>query len=620
MSVTEQEPQIKKKETLEEATIRFAGDSGDGMQLTGGQFTNATAIVGNDLSTFPDFPAEIRAPAGSLAGVSAFQIHFSSHDIHTPGDELDVLVAMNPAALKTNLRDLRPGGMLIVNTNAFTETGLKKAGYDKNPLEDGLSEKYQIFSIEISRLTQLALQDMNLPSKIIDRSKNLFALGLMYWLYTRPMEPTLEWLKKKFKDKPEILEANLRVLKAGYHFGETTETFISSYEIKQAKIEPGKYKNITGNEATVLGLIAASELSGLTIFLGSYPITPASDILHELSKYKHFGIKTFQAEDEIAAIGAAIGASFAGGLGVTTTSGPGICLKSEFINLAVKTELPLIVCDIQRGGPSTGLPTKTEQADLLQALFGRNSESPIPVLAAATPSDCFHIMLEAVRIATTYMTPVFFMSDGYLANGAEPWKIPQISELPKIGVSFRTEKEGFYPYLRDKKTLARPWAIPGTEGLEHVIGGLEGEQITGKVSYDPENHDAMVKIRAEKIANIANDIPDLKVLDGKSSGDLLILGWGSTLGAISSAVEELLKKGHEVANVHLHHINPFPKNLGDILKSYKQILIPEVNLGQLRLLVRARYLVDAKGLNIVGGQPIKVSEIVKEAERLLKSV
>ena len=472
----------KKKETLEEATIRFAGDSGDGMQLTGGQFTNATAIVGNDLSTLPDFPAEIRAPAGSLAGVSGFQIHFSSKEIHTPGDILDVLVAMNPAALKANLKDLRPGGMLIVNTNAFTETNLKKAGYDKNPLEDGLGQKYQLFTIEISRLTQLALQDLNLPGKLVDRSKNLFALGLMYWLYTRPMEQTIEWLNKKFASKPDILKANLKVLKAGYHYGETTETFISQYEIKQAKIHPGKYRNITGNEATVFGLIAAAQLSGLTIFLGSYPITPASDILHELSKYKHIGIRTFQAEDEIAAIGAAIGASFAGGLGVTTTSGPGVCLKSEFIGLAIKTELPLIVCDIQRGGPSTGLPTKTEQADLLQVMFGRNSESPVPIVAAATPGDCFETMLEAVRIATTYMTPVFFMSDGYLANGSEPWKIPQVSELKKIKINYRTEKEGFFPYLRDEKTLARPWAIPGTPELEHVIGGLEGEQITGKVS------------------------------------------------------------------------------------------------------------------------------------------
>ena len=617
MTLTEEKKE-KKIETLEEATIRFAGDSGDGMQLTGGQFTNATAIVGNDLSTLPDFPAEIRAPAGSLAGVSAFQIHFSSKEIHTPGDILDVLVAMNPAALKTNLKDLKPGGMLIVNINAFNETNLKKAGYDKNPLEDGLNKRYQVFSIEISRLTQLALEDMKLPGKIVDRSKNLFALGLMYWLYTRPIDKTIEWLNKKFADKPEILQANLKVLKAGYHYGETTESFISNYEIKQAKILPGKYRNITGNEATVLGLIAAKELSGLTIFLGSYPITPASDILHELSKYKNFGIRTFQAEDEIAAIGSAIGASFAGGLGVTTTSGPGVCLKSEFINLAVKTELPLIVCDIQRGGPSTGLPTKTEQADLLQAMFGRNSESPIPILAASTPGDCFYTMLQAVRIAVKYMTPVFFMSDGYLANGSEPWKIPDIQELPKIEVKFRKEKDGFFPFVRDEKTLARPWAIPGTPDLEHVVGGLEAENITGKVSYDPENHDLMVKTRAKKIAGIANDIPDIKIEYGDSKGDLLILGWGSTLGSINAAVEKLLEKGYKVSNAHLRYLNPFPKNLGDLLKNYKKVLIPEVNLGQLRLLIRAKYLVDAYGFNVVGGQPLKVNAIVEEAEKLLK--
>lgn len=610
------EEKFKKKETLEEATIRFAGDSGDGMQLTGGQFTNATAIVGNDLSTLPDYPAEIRAPAGSLAGVSAFQIHFSSRDIHTPGDTLDVLVAMNPAALKTSLKDLKPGGMLIVNINAFTEINLKKAGYDKNPLEDGLNDKYQVFSIEISRLTQLALEDMNLPGKIIDRSRNLFALGLMYWLYTRPMDTTIDWLKKKFADKPEILEANLRVLKAGYNYGETTETFISSYEVRQAKILPGKYRNITGNEAIVLGLLTASQLTGLTVFLGSYPITPASDILHELSRYKHFGIRTFQAEDEIASIGAALGASFAGGLGVTTTSGPGICLKSEFINLSMKTELPLIICDIQRGGPSTGLPTKTEQADLLQAMFGRNGDSPVPIIAAATPSDCFDSILEAVRIATKYITPVFFMSDSYLANGSEPWRIPELRTLPKLQVNFRTDKNGFMPYMRDKETLARPWVKPGTPGLEHVITGVETEDITGRICYDPQNHDKMVKLRAEKIERIANDIPALKIINGPEKGDLLILGWGSTLGAINAATEKLLKNNYKVANTHLRHLNPFPKNLGEVLRNYKKVLIPEINLGQLRLLIRAKYLVDAQGLNLVRGQPIKVSEIIEAAERM----
>ncbi|OGI07882.1 MAG: 2-oxoglutarate ferredoxin oxidoreductase subunit alpha [Candidatus Melainabacteria bacterium RIFCSPLOWO2_02_FULL_35_15] len=618
MTLTEEKKE-KKIETLEEATIRFAGDSGDGMQLTGGQFTNATAIVGNDLSTLPDFPAEIRAPAGSLAGVSAFQIHFSSKEIHTPGDILDVLVAMNPAALKTSLKDLKPGGMLIVNTDAFTETNLKKAGYEENPLEAEINQKYQVFPIEISRLTQLALEDMNLPGKVVDRSKNLFALGLMYWLYTRPMDTTIDWLKKKFSKDPVILEANLKVLKAGYHYGETTETFISNYEIKHAKLLPGKYRNITGNEATVLGLVAAHELTGLTMFLGSYPITPASDILHELSKYKNLGIRTFQAEDEIAAIGAAIGASFAGGLGVTTTSGPGICLKSEFTGLAIKTELPLIICDIQRGGPSTGLPTKTEQGDLLQVMFGRTSESPIPILAAATPGDCFETMIEAVRIAVKYMTPVFFMSDGYLANGSEPWRIPQINTLPKIEVKFRKEADGFYPYLRNPDTLARPWALPGTPGLEHVITGVETEQITGKICYDPQNHDAMIKIRAKRIAQIENDIPDIKTIFGESKGDLLILGWGSTLGSINAACEQLLKQGYKVANAHLRYLNPFPKNLGEFLKNYKKILIPEINLGQLRLLIRAKYLIDAQGFNIVGGQPLKVNGIVEAATKLLKA-
>lgn len=616
MSQTEEKK--KNIESLESATIRFAGDSGDGMQLTGGQFTNTTAIVGNDLSTLPDFPAEIRAPAGTLAGVSGFQIHFSSKDIHTPGDVLDVLVAMNPAALKANLKDLKPGGMVIANINAFTETNLKKVNYESNPLEDEqLQQKYKIFPIEISRLTQLALEEMNLPAKIVDRSKNLFALGLMYWLYTRPLDPTIDWLTKKFGAKPEVLEANLKVLKAGYHFGETTEVFISNYQVAQAKIKPGTYRNIIGNQATVMGLIAASELSGVDLFLGSYPITPASDILHELSKYKHMGVKTFQAEDEIAAIGAAIGASFAGGIGVTTTSGPGICLKSEFIGLAIKTELPLIIVDVQRGGPSTGLPTKTEQADLLQALYGRNSDSPVPVIAASTPSDCFETMIEAVRIATKYMTPVFFLSDGYIANGSEPWSIPSVKDLPKIEVNFKTDKENFKPYQRDEKTLARGWVKPGTEGLEHVVGGLEGENVTGKVSYDPSNHDLMVKLRARKVQNIDQDIPEIKVVNGEDSGDLLILGWGSTLGSINSATERLIENGKKVSNAHLRYLNPFPRNLGELLKNFKKVLIPEINMGQLQMLIRSKYLVDAAGLNIVSGQPLKVDSIVAAAEELL---
>ena len=617
MTVAE-ENQKKDKEVLKGAVIRFAGDSGDGMQLTGGQFTNTTAIVGNDLSTLPDFPAEIRAPAGTLAGVSGFQIHFSSDNIHTPGDIVDVLVAMNPAALKANLKDLKPGGMLIANTNAFTETNLKKVGYASTPLEDEkLNKVYRVFPVEISKLTQNALEDMNLPGKIVDRSKNLFALGLMYWLYTRPLEPTIEWLNKKFAKKPEILEANIKVLKAGYNFGITTEVFISNYEVKEAKIEPGKYRNISGNEATVIGLVAASQLSGLDLFLGSYPITPASDILHELSKYKHLGVKTFQAEDEIAAIGAAIGASFAGGLGLTTTSGPGICLKSEFIGLAVKTELPLLICNIQRGGPSTGLPTKTEQADLLQVLYGRNSESPIPVLAAATPGDCFYTVLEAARIALKYMTPVVYLSDGYIANGSEPWQIPDATTLPKIDVKFKETEENFLPYKRDPKTLARDWVKLGTPGMEHVIGGLEGAFETGKVSYDPENHDLMVKTRANKVQGIENDIPEIKVINGKGSGDLLILGWGSTLGSINSATQKLIEKGHSVSNAHLRHLNPFPKNLGDLLKNFKKVLIPEINLGQLSMLIRAKYLVDAQGLNIVAGKPLRVDSIMNKAEEMI---
>ncbi len=617
MAVTEDKE--KNVETLEEAVIRFAGDSGDGMQLTGGQFTNATAIVGNDLSTLPDYPAEIRAPAGSLAGVSGFQIHFSSKNIHTPGDVLDVLVAMNPAALKANLKDLKPGGMLIVNLNAFTETNLKKVNYTSNPIDDpDLNSKYKVFKVEISRLTQNALDGMGLSAKIVDRTKNLFALGLMYWLYTRPMEKTIEWLTQKFKDKPEILEANLKVLKAGFHFGETTEVFISSYKVAQAKIKPGKYRNITGNEATVIGLIAASKQSGLIPLLGSYPITPASDILHELSKYKQYGFRTFQAEDEIAAIGVALGASFAGGLGITTTSGPGVCLKSEFINLAIKTELPLVICDIQRGGPSTGLPTKTEQSDLLQAMFGRNGDSPIPIISACSPGDCFETIYEAVRIAIKYMTPIFFLSDGYIANGSEPWEIPDAKKLPKIEAKHRKEKEGFSPYSRDEKTLARPWAIPGTPGLEHVLTGIETEVNSGKISYDPVNHDSMVKTRAKKIENIENDIPDIKPIFGEEKGDLLILGWGSTYGSICAATEILLAKGHKVSNAHLRYLNPFPKNLGTFLKNYKKVLIPEINMGQMSMLIRAKYLVDAQGLNVVAGKPLNVSSIVEAANGLLK--
>lgn len=617
--MTATEKKEKNRETLEEATIRFAGDSGDGMQLTGGQFTNTTAIVGNDLSTLPDFPAEIRAPAGTLAGVSGFQIHFSSKDIHTPGDVIDVLVAMNPAAFKVNIKDLKPGGIVIANTDSFSINNLKKVGYESSPLDDeSIKQKYKIIPIEITRLTQLSLEGMNLPGKIVDRSKNLFALGLMYWLYARPLDPTIEWLTSKFGSKPEILEANLRVLKAGYNFGETTESIANCYEVKQAHIKPGKYRNITGNEATVLGLVAASQLGNFKMLLGSYPITPASDLLHELSKYKNLGIKTFQAEDEIAAIGVALGASFAGDLGITTTSGPGVCLKSEFINLAVKTELPLLICDVQRGGPSTGLPTKTEQGDLLLALFGRNSDSPIPIISASTPGDCFETVLEAVRIATKYMTPVFFLSDGYIANGSEPWMIPNVKDLSRLDVEYRTEKQGFLPYLRDEKTLARPWVKPGTPGLEHVLTGIETQHETGKISYDSQNHDFMVKLRDRKVQNIANDIPEIKVITGKEKGDLLILGWGSTLGSISSAAEKLIEEGYSVSNAHVRYLNPFPKNLGELLKNFKHVLIPEINMGHLSMLIRAKYLVDAKGLNIVAGQPLKIHAIVEAAKAILK--
>jgi 2-oxoglutarate ferredoxin oxidoreductase subunit alpha len=598
----------KTVQELETVAIRFSGDSGDGMQLTGGRFTTATALAGNDLSTLPDFPAEIRAPAGTLAGVSGFQINFSSLDIHTPGDSPDVLVAMNPAALKANLRDLRPNGIIIVNTDAFNEKNLTKAGYQTHPLEDGSLSQYQVFKIDISKLTRLALQGMGLSPSTVDRCKNFFALGLMFWLYHRPMEETLRWIQSRFKDEPQIAEANTRVLRTGYNFGETTELFTTSYEVKKARYAPGKYRNIMGNDALALGLIAGSRLSGLQLFYGSYPITPASDILHALAQHKDFGVLTFQAEDEIAAVGAALGASFGGLLGVTGTSGPGLALKAETINLAVMTELPLVIVDVQRGGPSTGLPTKTEQADLLQALFGRNSESPVPVVAPATAGDCFYMAMEAVRLAVKYMTPVLFLSDGYLGTGAEPWLVPHVDDLPKIEVHFRTDPEGFRPYLRDPTTLARPWAIPGTPGLEHRIGGIEKQDITGNVSYDPENHERMVRLRAEKVARIVQDIPPLKV-QGDPTGDLLVVGWGSTYGAIKTAVDHSRAKGTKVSMVHLRYLNPLPSNLGEILSRFKKVLVPELNLGQLLKVLRAHYLVDAVGLNKVQGQPFKVSEI-----------
>jgi 2-oxoglutarate ferredoxin oxidoreductase subunit alpha len=604
---------------LERVTIRFAGDSGDGMQLTGGQFTRTAAVFGNDISTLPDFPAEIRAPAGSLPGVSGFQISFSSADIHTPGDQPDVLVAMNPAALKTNVSDLPAGGALIVNSDAFTQQNLNKAAYGSNPLTDGSLKQYTVFEIPISTLNERSLEGIDMTSKQKDLTKNFFALGIMFWLYERSMDPTIRWIEGKFKARPVIAEANTRALKAGYAFGETTEIFHTHYRVAPARLPPGTYRNITGNEATALGFLTASKLAARQLFYGSYPITPASDILHQLSSYKSFGVKTFQAEDEIAAIGAAIGASYGGALGMTASSGPGIALKSEALGLAVMVELPLVVIDVQRAGPSTGMPTKTEQADLLQVMFGRNSDSPIPVVAPATPGECFDMAIEAVRIALKYVTPVVYLSDAFLATGAEPWKIPSLSELPSIAVDNWTDASAFHPYDRDPQTLARKWAIPGTPGLEHRIGGLEKADITGNVSYDPENHHRMQILRREKVAGIAADIPLLEVF-GPESGDLLILGWGSTYGAIRSAVERLHAQGRSVAHAHLRHLNPFPRNLGEILGNYRRVLIPEVNLGQLSLLVRGRYLVDAVGYNRVRGKPFRISEIETEAERLLDDI
>ena len=606
----------KALKNLDDVTIRFAGDSGDGMQLTGMQFTSTTAIVGNDLSTLPDYPAEIRAPAGTLFGVSGFQIHFGSTEINTPGDSCDVLVAMNPAALKVNLRSLRDGGIIIANTDGFNDKNLKLAGYDKNPLLDESLSKFQLHAVDITKLTSIAITEMNLSTKIVDRSKNFFALGMMYWMFSRPMDPTIKWIKDKFKKNPDLIEANTRVMKAGFAFGETTEIFAVRYEVKPAPLKPGKYRSITGNEATAWGLIAASVKSGLDLFLGSYPITPASDILHELSKYKNFRVKTFQAEDEIAGITSAIGASYGGSIGVTTTSGPGMALKSEAMGLAVILELPLVIVNVQRGGPSTGLPTKTEQADLLQSIYGRNSEAPIPVIAASTPAECFHTVFEATRIAIKYMTPVIFLSDGYLANGAEPWLIPDVNSLADIPVKFRTEVEGFYPYLRDEKTLARPWAIPGTPGLEHRIGGLEKQHITGNVSYDPENHEFMIKMRQQKVDQIADDLPLAKV-EGDEKGDLLVVGWGGTYGAIRTAVENKRREGKSVSHLHLKYVNPFQKNIGEILYNFKNVLIPELNLGQLAKLLRAKYLVPAISLNKMQGLPFKSIEIEKKIDELL---
>lgn len=602
-------------EVLKSATIRFAGDSGDGMQIAGSRFTETAAAFGNDLSTLPDFPAEIRAPAGTLFGVSGFQIQFSSKDIFSPGDEPDVLVAMNPAALKVNLKDLKKGGTIIANEDAFTDKNLQLAHYESNPLEDGSLVGYKVIQVPITRSTNHAVQDLGLNAKESNRCKNFYALGLTYWLYDRPLETTTKWITEKFSKKPVIAEANIKALKAGYFFGETAEIFTTRYKVAPAQLPKGKYRNITGNQATALGILSASIKSGLPLFLGSYPITPASDILHEISTYKNFGVKTFQAEDEIAAVCAAIGASFGGDLAFTSTSGPGVALKQEAINLAVMVELPLVIANVQRGGPSTGLPTKTEQADLLQVIHGRNGESPIPVVAAATPADCFNMIYEASRIAIKYMTPVFFLSDGFLANGAEPWRIPHVNELPEIKASFRTDPEGFFPYLRDEN-LARPWVKPGTPGLEHRIGGIEKQHITGNVSYDPANHEYMVNLRAKKIKNIENDIPLLEV-DGEPEGELLILGWGSTYGAIMAAKENLNAKGVKVSRAHLRYLNPFPKNLGDVLKKFDKILLPEMNLGQLNQLIRSEFLVNSIGLDKIQGLPFKAREIEAKVMELL---
>ena len=616
MSTTISEILGRKRETIDKAVIRFCGDSGDGMQITGSQFTNTVALYGNDLATFPDYPAEIRAPAGTLPGVSGFQVHFSSSNVYTPGDSVDVLIAMNPAALKMNLPDLKTNGILIVNSDDFKETDLRKAQITVSPLEDHSLDGYRLFAVELTKLTRAALKEVGLDAKSMDRCKNFFALGMCYWLYNRSMEPTLRWLDDKFKNKPQLVTANKLAMQAGYSFCEATEAFQISYEIPPAKLSPGAYRNISGNAALALGFVAASQQAGIPLFLGSYPITPASDILHELSMYKDFGVTTFQAEDEIAAVSSAIGASYTGALAITTTSGPGMALKTEAIGLAVAVELPLVVCDIQRGGPSTGLPTKTEQADLLQALYGRNSEAPVPVLAPSSPGDCFWIALEASRIAIKYMVPVIILSDGYLANGAEPWKIPTVAELPQIPVHFETNPEGFLPYKRNPSTLARPWAIPGTPGLEHRVGGIEKQDVTGNINYEPLNHEHMVRTRAEKVEGIAQDIPEI-VPEGDSSGDLLIVAWGSTAGPITAAMKPMREKGHRIGHVHLRYLNPLPRNLGYILKRYKKILVPEMNMGQLSMILRAKFLVDAESYGKIQGKPFKQSEIEAKIEELL---
>ncbi len=618
MATTTTPPDVakRKREVIERAVIRFAGDSGDGMQITGSQFTNTVALYGNDLATFPDYPAEIRAPAGTIPGVSGFQVHFGAVEIYTPGDAVDAMVAMNPAALKVNLADLKPNGILIVNVDNFRETDLRKAHMTSNPLEDHSLDAYRVFPADLTKLTRVALAELGMDAKSMDRCKNFFALGMCYWLYNRSMDATYRWLDDKFKSKPMLAHANKLAMKAGYSYCEATEAFQITYEIPPAKLAPGVYRNISGNTALALGFIAASHQAGIPLYLGSYPITPASDILHELSAYKDFGVITFQAEDEIAAVTSAIGAAYAGALGITTTSGPGMALKTEAIGLAVAVELPLVICNIQRGGPSTGLPTKTEQADLLQAMYGRNSEAPVPVLAAATPGDCFWVALEASRIALKYMVPVIVLSDGYLANGAEPWRIPEMREMPEMPVHFETNPQGFLPYKRDPQTLARPWAIPGTPELEHRIGGIEKQDVTGNINYEPLNHERMVRLRAAKVEAVAQDIPDAVVL-GDPEGDILIVSWGSTYGSIAAAMKYQRLKGRRIGHVHLRYLNPLPKNLSAILERFPKVLVPEMNMGQLVTLLRAKYLVDAQSFTKIQGRPFKQMELQAKIEEVL---
>jgi 2-oxoglutarate ferredoxin oxidoreductase subunit alpha len=610
-------PLQKSTQERESVVIRFAGDSGDGMQLTGTRFTSESVLAGNDVGTLPDFPAEIRAPTGTLYGVSAFQINFSNKNVYTPGDDLDALVCMNPAALKTNIADLQQNGILIVDPAEFSTANLRKAEYEANPLEDNSLDKYQVYKVEVTKMTTLALKDIGLPNRSVMRSRNFFALGVVSWLFNRPIEPTLEWIQQRFGKTPVVAEANTLAIKGGYNLGENTDMFASSYEIKPAEIEPGTYRNITGNSATALGFVIAAQKAGLPLFLGSYPITPASDVLHELAGYKNYNVYTFQAEDEIAGVGAALGAAFGGALAITTTSGPGMNLKGETVGLAATVELPMVITNIQRAGPSTGMPTKPEQTDLLQAIYGRHGESPLPVIAASTPSDCFHAAFEAARIAMKYMTPVILLTDGFLANASEPWLLPSVDDLPSIPVEFRTDPQGFFPYLRDEETLARPWVKPGTPGLEHRIGGIEKDYLTGNISYAPANHEQMVRVRHKKVANITQEIPPTQV-KGPERGKLLVLGWGSTYGAIAAAVEAAQAQGHTVAHAHLRYLNPLPADLGDVLSRYEKVLVPEMNMGQLLKLIRAEYLVDAVGLNKIQGRPFKVSEVATRIARMLE--